>query len=208
MLSHELRNPLVPIRNALYVLESIGVSDPELVAVGEIMHRQVEHLIRLVDDLLDVSRMTRGMITLRRENIRLSDIIDAAREIAAPLVNEKNQNLSVSMPPEPVFLEADRVRLTQALANLLNNASRYTDKGGRIWLAAASEPGAVTIRVHDTGIGIAPENLAQDLDLFEQADTARETAGRTGHRANPGETAGRNARRYDHSPQPWAWTGQ
>ncbi len=176
MLSHELRNPLVPIRNALYVLESIGVSDPELVAVGEIMHRQVEHLIRLVDDLLDVSRMTRGMITLRRENIRLSDIIDAAREIAAPLVNEKNQNLSVSMPPEPVFLEADRVRLTQALANLLNNASRYTDKGGRIWLAAASEPGAVTIRVHDTGIGIAPENLARIFDLFEQADTARETA--------------------------------
>ena len=176
MLSHELRNPLVPIRNAIYVLEALGGRDPELAAVGDIMHRQVEHLICLVDDLLDVSRMTRGMITLRRENIRLSEIIDAAREIAAPLIGEKGQELSVSMPPDTVFLEADRVRLTQALANLLNNASRYTDKGGRIWLAVAGEPGAVTVRVHDTGIGIAPENLARIFDLFEQADTARQTA--------------------------------
>jgi signal transduction histidine kinase/CheY-like chemotaxis protein len=176
MLSHELRNPLVPIRNALYVLEAVGARDPEVMAAGEIMHRQVEHLIRLVDDLLDVSRMTRGMITLKPETIPLSGIIDAAREISAPLISDKEQVLTVSLPPEPVFLKADRVRLTQSLANLLNNASRYTDKGGRIWLAASSDSDSVAIRVHDTGIGIAPENLARIFDLFEQADTARQTA--------------------------------
>ena len=132
MLSHELRNPLVPIRNALYVLNAKGSPDPDIVAMRELMQRQVDHLIRMVDDLLDVSRMTRGLIELRREAVPASDVISAALEIARPLIDDKHQQITVTLPPPAVRLHADRIRLTQALANLLNNAVRYTDPAGHL----------------------------------------------------------------------------
>jgi PAS domain S-box-containing protein len=169
-LSHELRNPLVPLRNALDELRRSG-GDP-LVAgrAYAIMERQLFHLGRLTDDLLDVSRITRNRIDLQRERIDLRAVLQSAVETTQPLIAVAGQILTVDMPREAVWVHADFTRLAQAVSNLMNNAVKYTPRGGRITLRAASDNGDVIISVSDTGVGIAAAALPNIFDMFMQAD--------------------------------------
>jgi PAS domain S-box-containing protein len=170
MLAHELRNPLAPIRNGLHVLRKSGGQDPATERVREMMERQVNHLVRLVDDLLEVSRITRGSIELKKERVDLMAIIGHAVEISQPLIQAGAHELSVSLPPAPLFLEADPVRLAQVLSNLLNNAAKYMEKGGRIRLAAKQQGQEAMVSVRDEGVGISAEMLPRVFDLFTQVD--------------------------------------
>jgi PAS domain S-box-containing protein len=170
MLAHELRNPLAPIRNALYILKMPGADPPTLQRAREMMERQLAQLVRLVDDLLDVSRIIRGNVELHRESVDLVTIVRRAIETAQPVIDAHGHELVVSLPPEPVLLEVDVIRLAQVVSNLLVNAAKYTEEAGRIWLSAEHLDGQVTLRVRDRGIGIAPELLARVFDLFVQAD--------------------------------------
>ncbi|HEX4148453.1 MAG TPA: ATP-binding protein, partial [Pirellulales bacterium] len=168
MLAHELRNPLAPISSALQVL-SIVENDPgAALQARQIMQRQVNHLVRLVDDLLDVSRITRGKIRLQRERIELAEIIQRAVETAQPLVDAQQHRLAVNLPAEPVVLDADPIRLAQVLGNLLNNAAKYTQPGGWIEVCAVRDDDEVELRVRDSGLGMSPEMLARVFDLFVQ----------------------------------------
>jgi signal transduction histidine kinase len=137
---------------------------------GEMVERQVQHMTRLVDDLLDVSRVSRGRITLREETVDLATVIARAIESVQPLVDARGHELILSLPTRPVRLKGDVTRLVQIVANLLNNAAKYTDPGGRIRLTAGRDGGEVEVRVKDTGIGIAPEHLPVIFDMFRQAD--------------------------------------
>ncbi|HZM33079.1 MAG TPA: ATP-binding protein [Burkholderiales bacterium] len=170
-LAHELRNPLAPIRNALQLLQLRPAEDPTMRAAQEILERQVTHMVRLIDDLLDVSRITRGKLELRREPVELSRIVEQAIETSRPHIA---QQLTVALPSDPVRLDADPVRLAQVLANLLNNAAKFTPRSGRIDLTAALEGGTVVIRVRDNGVGIAPEQLPNLFRIFSQAEPALE----------------------------------
>jgi PAS domain S-box-containing protein len=170
MLAHELRNPLAPIRNALHIMKQTGADAAVLERVREMMERQVQHMTRMVDDLLDVSRITRGKIELRKEVVDLASVVERTVEAAGPLIEDRRQELTVELPPEPVRLEADPTRLEQVLANLLNNAAKYTDHGGHIWLSARQEGGELVLRVRDTGVGIAPDLLGRIFEPFVQAD--------------------------------------
>src|SRR5262249_35065933 len=159
VLAHELRNPLAPIRNALHVIR-LGRHDPALVAqVRAMAERQVGHLTRLVDDLLDLSRLSRGLIRLLQEPLDVAQPVQQAVEGVQPLVRERGLTLPVSLPPQPVPVEADPTRLQQVVGNLLSNAAKYTDPGGHILLTARQEGGELVLRVRDTGIGIAPDVL-------------------------------------------------
>ena len=172
-LAHELRNPLAPIRNAVEVMRLRGTDDPTLRWARGVMERQVAQMARLVDDLLDVSRMTRGDMELRREVVELKTIIARAAETASPVVDARHHSLIISLPPEPLRLEADALRLEQVLINLLDNAAKYTEPGGRIWVTGRRAPGAddeVEIHVRDTGIGIDAASLPHIFDVFSQAD--------------------------------------
>jgi len=173
-LAHELRNPLAPIRNALYLLDALEPGDSNAVQLRGVISNQVEHLIRLVNDLLDVSRITQGKVELRIEHVSLSTVVNTALDMVRPMVQEKEHHIEVSIPQSPIIFDADQVRLTQVLANLLNNAVKYTDPGGRIWLTADVDSGIATIRVRDSGIGIAAEMLPRIFNLFEQAHTGIE----------------------------------
>ena len=166
-LSHELRNPLAPLRNALLLLRR---SDRQAAAapLHEMMERQVEHLVRLVDDLLEVSRITRGVLELRRESVDLADVVRNAVETSRPLVEAAQHRLEVSLPAEPLCVDGDPVRLTQILANLLNNAARYTGRGGRIRLSVQREAGGALIAVRDNGPGIAPDMLPRLFEMFSR----------------------------------------
>jgi len=177
-LAHELRNPLAPIRNAVSLLQISGAAQPSG-QVWEMMDRQVEHMVRLVDDLMEVSRITRGKIELRKHALDLADVIAAAVEASRPLVAAARHKLKVTLPPEPLIVEADAVRLAQVFSNLLNNAIRYTDAGGQIEIAVWRDGGAAMISVSDTGIGIAAEALPHVFDMFVQAD-ARDSRAQTG----------------------------
>ena len=170
MLAHELRNPLAPIRNAIEILRTKSPPEPELDWARNVIERQVQQMTRLVDDLLDVSRITQGKIALRRERIQLAEVVGNAVEASRSLVEELGHQLTVTLPSEPILLEVDPARLFQVLMNLLNNAAKYTNPGGRIWLTA--EPGGevVSIRVRDNGIGIAPEMLPRVFEIFTQAE--------------------------------------
>jgi signal transduction histidine kinase len=170
MLAHELRNPLAPIRNATQVIRMLGTPDPNLGRARDVIDRQVTQLSRLVDDLLDVSRVTHGRVELRREEIELTTVVAHAVETSRPSIDGRRHTLILSLPPEPVWLDADLARLSQVVGNLLNNAAKYMDEGGRIWLSAECGEGEVTIRVRDEGVGIAPEMLGRVFDLFTQAD--------------------------------------
>jgi signal transduction histidine kinase/CheY-like chemotaxis protein len=170
MLAHELRNPLAPIRNALGLLKSEGLDPPTVAWAMDMMERQVDHLVRLVDDLLDVSRATQGKIKLRKRRVDLNLVVAHAIETARPLIDLQQHELSVSLPGEPLWLECDEIRLTQVVANLLNNASKYTDRGGKIAIAGYRENGNAVLRMRDTGIGIAADVLPHVFDLFTQAD--------------------------------------
>jgi two-component system CheB/CheR fusion protein len=169
-LAHELRNPLAPLRNGLALLRLQRRGDPAVEQVSGMMERQVQLMARLIDDLLDVSRITRGKIELRKGPVDLAAAAAQAVEAARPLIEERGHRLEVALPPAPVRLEADAARLEQVLSNLLNNAAKYTEPGGRIALTAERHGGEVVIRVKDSGIGIRPEMLPRVFDLFQQAD--------------------------------------
>lgn len=169
-LAHELRNPLAPLRNGIDLLR-MNPDGVNLGRVRDLMDRQVSHLTRLVDDLLEVSRITRGRIELQRRRVDLASIVESALESSRPAVEAGGHTLSVVLPPEPVELLADAVRLSQVIANLLNNAARYTDPGGRIRLEATAEPSTVVVRVIDDGIGLAPEDFSRIFEMFTQAGT-------------------------------------
>jgi PAS domain S-box-containing protein len=170
MLAHELRNPLAPILNGLQLLRlETAVGPGGQTAIGMI-ERQAKHLTRLVDDLLDVSRITTGKVSLRKERVALHTVIDHAIETVRPLVDSRKHRLSVSLPSETVWLEADAARLTQVIGNLVNNAAKYTEPGGYVRLTAEREGPNVIIRVTDTGIGILPEMLPRVFESFVQAD--------------------------------------
>jgi len=186
MLAHELRNPLAPIRNALEIMRRAagGESSHSIASTVAMMERQVGHIVRLVDDLLDVGRISRGKIELRRERVELSSVVYHAVEAARPLCESLGHELTVTLPPEPIYLSADPTRLTQVVGNLLNNACKFTGKGGHIWLTVegaggGNAPGETYIRVRDDGIGIAADQLPRIFDMFAQVETsrARSTAG-------------------------------
>ncbi len=174
MLAHELRNPLAPIRNAVEIMRSKPASDPQLCWTREIIERQLGSLTHLVDDLLDVSRITRGKINLTREPIELATIIGRAVETTQPLLAEKQQQLQLDVADGSIQVQGDLTRLTQIVGNILANAAKYTDADGRITLAARCVGPAVEIRVRDTGIGIPPDQLPRIFDLFTQVETGQD----------------------------------
>jgi PAS domain S-box-containing protein len=175
MLAHELRNPLAPVRNALHVMKLPGVDADTVAQVRDMAERQVRHMARLLDDLLDVSRISRGRIELRCEPVNVTGVIERAVEAVRHLLDERQHALTVSFPDTPPRVIADPTRLEQVLTNLLTNAAKYTDPGGKVWLTveSASRDGGrpeVAIHLRDTGIGIAAEVLPRVFDLFVQAD--------------------------------------
>lgn len=169
MLGHELRNPLAPLRNGIEILRSARSEDPQLDQVEEMMERQVQHLTRLVDDLLDVSRITRGLTQLRFETAPLRLVLEAALETARPTIISFDHELNVSLPPDFLCVRMDVPRATQLFANLLINAAQYTPAGGRIALTASLEDDRAVVRIMDSGIGIPAELLPRIFDLFTQA---------------------------------------
>jgi PAS domain S-box-containing protein len=176
-LSHELRNPLTPLRNSLRILQLGPPRDPSTTRVHEMMERQVDHLVRLVDDLLEMSRISRGALELRREPVEVATIVRNALETSEPLVLAARHRLDVHLPGERLLLHGDPVRLAQLLANLLNNAAKYTDPGGRIELSAWREDDLVAIRVRDNGRGIAPHELARIFEIFVRGEDERAQGG-------------------------------
>jgi len=176
MLAHELRNPLAPIRSAVDVLRLCGDSPTDIEWARDVIDRQVNHLIRLVDDLLDISRITLGKIRLQMETVNASDLVTAAVEISGPLIEKSRHQLSVSVPEEPLTLYADRARLTQVLANLLNNAAKYTHAGGVVSLTLEQDGDEALFRVRDTGIGIPENMLDRVFDMFIQIDSGLDRA--------------------------------
>ncbi|GAB6194764.1 hybrid sensor histidine kinase/response regulator [Lysobacter xanthus] len=179
MLGHELRNPLAPVRNALHLLMADGHLVDEDVELCGMMKRQVDHMVRLVDDLIDVSRISRGTIELRRENLDLAAVLGHAIEQSRPLVEAGGHALDIELPAEPLRVHADPVRLAQVFANLLNNAAKYAEPNGRIVVRAERDRRQVRIRVRDHGIGIEPEMLPHVFELFTQGR-------REAHRAHDG----------------------
>jgi signal transduction histidine kinase len=169
MLAHELRNPLAPIHNAVQLMRIAQLPPAQLVWAREVIERQVGHLTKLVDDLLDVSRITRGKINVVRESIELATVVERAVETVQPMLVLQRHELTVKIDPEPLLLDGDLTRLTQIVGNILSNAIKYTDDGGRIELIAGSIGDHVEIRIRDNGIGIEPEVLPLVFDLFAQA---------------------------------------
>ncbi len=177
LLAHELRNPLAPIRNALHLLRvGTKLKEPDRREAFDVLERQIEHLVRLVDDLLDVNRITRGKIQLRKEHMALATVVARAVEGSRPLIEARRQALDIRLPPEEIILDADPVRLAQALLNLLNNAAKYTPEGGHIWLTVEPQGGEVIFRVRDNGMGIRPDMLAKIFDLFTQSERTLDRA--------------------------------
>ncbi|MDQ7988050.1 MAG: ATP-binding protein [Candidatus Dactylopiibacterium sp.] len=168
-LAHELRNPLAPIRGALLLLRS-GRAPVEARALQAIIERQVDHMVRLVDDLLDVSRISRGAIELRREPLDLRAVLRTAVETSTPAIDDGRHVLTLDLPGEPLGVEGDAVRLAQVFANLLNNAAKYSDQGGRIVLSAWRDRQEVVVSVRDNGVGIAADHLERVFELFGQAE--------------------------------------
>ena len=170
MLGHELRNPLGPMRNALYLMRMGGSDTGTVAQAQEMIERQLQHLVRLVDDLLDVSRIIRGKIEMRKERIDLAQVIRRAVETAQPVVDANGHVLDVLLPGQAIFVMGDLIRLAQVIANLLNNAAKYTTRPGRIELVLASERDEALITVRDEGEGIPSELLPRVFDLFVQGD--------------------------------------
>jgi signal transduction histidine kinase/CheY-like chemotaxis protein len=169
-LAHELRNPLAPIRNSLEILKIPRIDATTAQQTRDMMERQVHHLVRLVDDLLDVSRVMRGKIELRKEPLEFATVLARAVETAKPLIEVQEHQLEISVSQESLLLDADPVRLAQVVGNLLTNSAKYTEANGHIWLTARREEDWAVLQVRDTGIGIAPEMLPHVFELFVQAD--------------------------------------
>jgi PAS domain S-box-containing protein len=170
MLSHELRNPLSPILNAMHLLRLQGGENLIQQEARRVIERQVGQLTRIVDDLLEVSRITTGRVRLDPHRMDIRSVVERALESARPLIDRRQHELSVSLPPGPIWLHADSTRIEQVVVNLLNNAAKYTDEGGRIWLTVRQEGDEMLLSVRDSGVGIAPEMLPHVFDLFAQAD--------------------------------------
>jgi PAS domain S-box-containing protein len=178
-LSHELRNPLAPLRNSFELLRRLPGVDAKVAGVHAMMERQVNHLVRLVDDLLEMSRISRGTLSLRDERVPLETVVRNAVETSEPLVQAARHTLTVDLPDEPLWLQGDPVRLAQILANLLNNAARYTDDGGTIVVRARREGEQAVIAVRDNGIGIAPDVMPRMFEMFSRGhrETGRHQGG-------------------------------
>jgi len=173
-LAHELRNPLAPIRYAVAASRKPGLSEEKREQGREIIERQLEHMSRLLDDLLDIARVLHNMLALKKHRVELASVIGAAIETARPKIDAKGHELLLDLPPQPVELDADPVRLAQVFTNLLINAAKYTSPGGRIELRARREHGNLVVSVRDNGIGIAPEVIPKLFTLFSQVNTALE----------------------------------
>ncbi len=169
-LAHELRNPLAPVRNAVEILQLTGPTSTDLEWATELIDRQMRQMTRLIDDLLDVSRITRGKLEIRKEIVDLARVVDNAIEISRPMIEEQGHALHVSLPGEPVLLEGDMTRLAQVFLNLLTNAAKYTDRGGCISLTARRLGKEVNVAVKDTGIGIPADKLPTLFEMFSQVE--------------------------------------
>lgn len=174
LLAHELRNPLAPIRNSLQIMRLTNNAADVVEQVCSVMERQLAHMVRLVDDLLDVSRISRGKIELRKEPIELAEVVRGAVETCEPIVRENDHQLTVSLPSEPIQIDADQTRLTQALCNLLSNAARYTENAGQINLSLERQGNEAVISVRDNGIGIPAPMLSRIFEIFTQVDRTLE----------------------------------
>ena len=176
MLAHELRNPLAPIRHGVQLIRGGGMDEDKLRRIAAIMDRQVDHLTRLVNDLLDVSRITSGKIRLEPAPLRLESVIGTAVEAARQQIEAHGQKLHLAVPDEPLWVNGDATRLTQVVANLLDNAAKYGRSGGNVWLSARRRGEAAELSVRDDGVGIAPKLQARVFDLFVQADNSLDRA--------------------------------
>ena len=170
LLSHELRSPLSPIVNALSILRQMRTNDPIIENAGHIIDRQVSQMVRLVDDLLDISRITKGKLRLTKEKVELRVVANHAAETVRPLMEARKHEFSVVLPTQPIWVEADPARMEQVVVNLLNNAAKYTDTGGLVRMTVSQEGDDAVIRVRDNGVGIAPALLPKVFDLFTQVD--------------------------------------
>jgi PAS domain S-box-containing protein len=180
MLAHELRNPLAPISNAIDILRTASNDSSAVQSISAMLERQVGQMVRLVNDLLDVSRISRGRPELHKIRVELSSVVEQALDSIRPIATSMSHELLVSLPSTPVYLDGDAVRLIQVFANLLDNACKYTKKGGRVQVTAEvprsepDRPGEVVVRIRDTGIGILPDQLSRIFEMFAQVDTSLE----------------------------------
>ncbi|HEX5273035.1 MAG TPA: ATP-binding protein, partial [Gemmataceae bacterium] len=174
LLAHELRNPLAPIRNGLQVMR-LAADNPEAVAQARtLMERQLQHMVRLVDDLLDVSRISRGKLQLRKERVTLASVVANALEVCGTAGDDADHRLTVALPEEPIYVDADMTRLSQALCNLLSNATKYSERGSPITLTVRREGEQAVVSVKDAGVGIPPQMLSRVFDMFTQVDRTLE----------------------------------
>jgi PAS domain S-box-containing protein len=173
-LAHEMRNPLAPIRNAVEILKSKASPDPESVWARDVIDRQVGHMGRLLEDLLDVSRLTQNRLELRKQRIAVADVVRSGVETSRPLIESAGHRLVATLPTEELWIHADPLRISQVISNLLNNAAKYTDRGGQIRFTVEREGSDILLAVEDTGIGIEPEHLSRIFDMFSQAAPALE----------------------------------
>ena len=173
-LAHELRDPLAPLTNVLELLKHADGREHILEQARETIERQLGHLVQLVDDLLDMSRITRNRLDLRKRRVELQSVVQQALDVALPMAESLDHELHIQLPSAPVFLHADPVRLAQVVGNLLTNACKYTERGGHIWLSAELQEDDVVVRVRDTGIGIPRNELASVFEMFKQLPAARD----------------------------------
>jgi len=175
-LAHELRNPLAPMRNGLHAIKTAGADAATFAEAHGMMERQLGHMVRLIDDLIDVSRISRGKLDLKRERVELATVVRNAVETARPLIEQEGHHLAVDVPPAPVYVDADVTRLSQVFANLLNNAAKFTARGGRLRLAVGRHDGDTVVTVRDNGVGIPAPVLPRVFDMFTQVDCSLEKA--------------------------------
>jgi PAS domain S-box-containing protein len=179
-LAHELRNPLAPIRNSLHIFRLAGVQDPTVARVTDMMERQVGHMVRMVDDLLEVSRISRGKIELRKERVELASVLRTAVDTSLPLIEAGKHRLTIDIPDGALLVDADPVRLAQVFANLLNNSAKYTNEGGDIAVKVHVDRGMAVLCVKDNGEGIPPQMLGRVFNMFTQVDTGSRAQGGLG----------------------------
>jgi signal transduction histidine kinase len=180
LLAHELRGPLAPLGNAVELLRLAAESRPDLRRIQGMLARQVDHLSRLVDDLVDLARIFHGALAVRAEPLDMATVVERALELARPTIDSRRLALAVEVAPAPMPVHGDLVRLTQALANVLHNAAKYTPAGGRVTVAAAPQDGKALVTVSDTGIGIPAAKLEQIFEPFVQASATPDAAGGLG----------------------------
>jgi len=173
-LAHELRNPLAPIRNAVEILNLKSSPSPEMRWALDVIARQVEQMTRLIGDLLDIARITGNKLEVRKERVELATVLKMAVETSSPLIHVCGQELEIRMPEEPIHLHADAARLAQVISNLLNNAAKFTQRGGRILLTASHDGTTASISVLDSGMGIPPEMLNRIFEVFTQGEPTKD----------------------------------